>query len=91
MGGGCVRVRWVCEGVRWGYEPFPACPQLIAEFRKATQIDRSKGLLPVGVPNLRRGSEMVPESRDLPKMTLADFKLIVVLGKGSFGKVRGVQ
>lgn len=30
---------------------------------------------------------MVPESHGLPKMCLGDFKLIVVLGKGSFGKV----
>lgn len=32
---------------------------------------------------------MVPESQGLPKMCLGDFKLIVVLGKGSFGKVCG--
>lgn len=61
--------------------------KLIEEFRKKTMIDRAKGLIPEGVPELRRGSEMVPESRGLPKMSLGDFKLIVVLGKGSFGKV----
>ena len=43
--------------------------------------------MPEGIPELRRGSEMVPESHGLPKMNLGDFKLIVVLGKGSFGKV----
>ena len=31
---------------------------------------------------------MVPESHGLPKMSLGEFKLIVVLGKGSFGKVK---
>ena len=61
--------------------------QLIEEFRKKTMIDRAKGLRPEGIPELRRGSEMVPESHGLPKMCLGDFKLIVMLGKGSFGKV----
>ena len=50
-------------------------------------IDRAKGLRPEGIPELRRGSEMVPESHGLPKMRLGDFKLLVMLGKGSFGKV----
>lgn len=61
--------------------------QLIEEFKKKTRIDRARGLQPEGIPDLRRGSEMVPESHGLPKMSLGDFKLIVVLGKGSFGKV----
>ena len=60
---------------------------MIEEFRKKTKIDRARGLRPEGIPDLRRGSEMVPESHGLPKMNLGDFKLIVVLGKGSFGKV----
>ncbi|CAI8052920.1 Protein kinase C alpha type [Geodia barretti] len=61
--------------------------KLIEEFKKKTRIDRARGLRPEGIPDLRRGSEMVPESHGLPKMALGDFKLIVVLGKGSFGKV----
>ena len=64
-----------------------SCLQLIEEFKKKTRIDRARGLRPEGIPDLRRGSEMVPESHGLPKMALGDFKLIVVLGKGSFGKV----
>ena len=40
-----------------------------------------------GVFTLRRGSEMVPESKDLPKMKMENFTLLVTLGKGSFGKV----
>ena len=59
---------------------------MIEEFKKKTRIDRARGLRPEGIPDLRRGSEMVPESHGLPKMSLGDFKLIVVLGKGSFGK-----
>ena len=65
--------------------------QLIEEFRKKTKVDRARGLRVEGIPDLRRGSEMVPESHGLPKMALADFKLIVVLGKGSFGKVRAAN
>lgn len=61
---------------------------MIEEFKKKTKIDRARGLKLDGIPDLRRGSEMVPESHGLPKMGLSEFKLIVVLGKGSFGKVR---
>ncbi len=37
--------------------------------------------------DFRRGSELNTGSHGLPKMTMEDFKLLVVLGKGSFGKV----
>ncbi len=37
--------------------------------------------------DFRRGSALDEESTGLPKMTMNDFKLLVVLGKGSFGKV----
>ena len=37
--------------------------------------------------DFRRGSELNTGSHGLPKMTMDDFKLLVVLGKGSFGKV----
>ncbi|XP_064406888.1 protein kinase C alpha type-like [Halichondria panicea] len=58
--------------------------KLIEEFRKATILDKSKN------PDshaIRRPSELAPGSSQLPSMKLSDFNLLVVLGKGSFGKV----
>lgn len=65
--------------------------QLVQEFRQGTLVDRkikgSGGDDPASMLTLRRGSEMVPGSKSLPTMSLEDFTLVVVLGKGSFGKV----
>lgn len=61
--------------------------KLIEEFRKATILEKEKDKDKDALIAFRRGSEMVPESRGLPKMNLEEFSLLVVLGKGSFGKV----
>lgn len=61
--------------------------KLIDEFRQATVIDKAKGSRSDSIVHIRRGSELAPGSHDLPKMKLEDFNLLVVLGKGSFGKV----
>lgn len=59
--------------------------QLIEEFRKATLSER--GTRGSTILEVRRGSEINPLSKELPTMKLDDFNLLVVLGKGSFGKV----
>jgi serine/threonine protein kinase len=62
--------------------------QLIDEYRKTMRANKVATLKSdLEALDLRRGSQLVPGARDLPKMHLDDFKLIVVLGKGSFGKV----
>lgn len=68
--------------------PLPAClhlPQLIEEFRKATIQEKTKN--DPNIQHIRRPSDLVPGASKLPTMKLDDFNLLVVLGKGSFGKV----
>ena len=50
-------------------------------------IDKAKGSRADSIVHIRRGSELAPGAHDMPKMKLEDFNLLVVLGKGSFGKV----
>ena len=71
--------------------PSPPASQLIDEFRQATVIDKAKGSRSDSIVHIRRGSELAPGSHDLPKMKLDDFNLLVVLGKGSFGKVSSMD
>lgn len=62
--------------------------QLIEEYRKTVKQNKIATIKAELSYNIASGSELAPGAADLPKMCLADFNLIVVLGKGSFGKVR---
>lgn len=62
--------------------------QLIEEYQAAARPNKLATLKAELSYDITSPAELAPGSVDLPTMALSDFNLIVVLGKGSFGKVR---